>query len=404
MDIQSKNRGWSKLDFGLFGLALVGFGMVTALSVFVFKPEFEGWGNRGVEESLEIRLTQTTSSTPELILEGNVESQVWKKLILFQPLLGDRPAQAWYDLSRREPESVSVESWPQVGFYVNYDKQVLGVHRVAGMDPYEIEDVDIEFLFDFNKSVGEFGLVCRLQPNHTDMYVLMVSDWEWRLVRTLEGNETILAQGMTTEEFRNQRSGYFWLQCEEDRLTVWNEAGLKAIVEDNSLEKGAPGMLLTISDDQRSYIYISTEYIAYLDDDQKDGWVGDTIRADGLYATITEPLRVINPESEGNKLATARVKLQNRGFEPIFLRSDQIYLELGGGEVSVLDIDMSGAQEFPVGRLHSLDYPYKLESNQLVYSDLVFDISDVEEYGGEALLVIDLSDQGFAPIQFDLSW
>jgi len=96
---------------------------------------------------------------------------------------------------------------------------------------------EIVFAFSQPQSGASLILMCRTWDGE-DGYGLRVSPSGWKLFKAAEGVETSLAEAATSLPLRQGNWATIRLGCLNDRLTVWDETGLIATVEDNSLSGG----------------------------------------------------------------------------------------------------------------------------------------------------------------------
>ena len=137
--------------------------------------------------------------------------------------------------------TITFEDYNQLGsMKILYDEDFLVFPTGdSGGEVKESSAVQQEVIFAFSQpgSDAALTLICRT-PDGKDGYGLRVGSFRWKLFKSLDGTETSLAEGTTSLPLQKGDWSTMRMSCMNNQLNIWDETGIIATVEDNSLTAG----------------------------------------------------------------------------------------------------------------------------------------------------------------------
>lgn len=105
-------------------------------------------------------------------------------------------------------------------------------------------DAMLEVILAFPEANSENALkiLCRT-PDGSDGYSLRITRRNWQLLKSIAGEETILAEGPAPQPLQSGAWGTMRLACSGNQLLVWDAVDQLAAVEDNSFAAGKIALL-----------------------------------------------------------------------------------------------------------------------------------------------------------------
>ncbi len=271
---------------------------------------------------------------------------------------------------------------------------------LPSQDGSEVTDLERSLTLAMPDADGSVSMVCRKQPEVGNYYALTLSRARWQLVKWLNGNRDVLAEGVQNSDFSNGEYGKFTFACAGERLTAWNEGGLLASVEDAAFSEGQAGLDFGI-DGGVSIVYIFQDQMYTRVDGRDVGQASDTVRLGLLDVTLVGKPQMQDPMEEsdyaGQPLASVRLRFFNLANETLDIGLENIYLVKGNERISALGFEPQSALDTV-----PLQLPLKLKANQAASGDLYFAGLAKNELGNGWQLVIDLRYEGLGEIRFEM--
>jgi hypothetical protein len=329
-------------------------------------------GDFGIDTSGWTIITKTFFSSPDTI------SGVWKSMGSYTV------------------EASPVEMGGVNGLLLSYGQNIfLPDEDSDGNQVADLQDVEIELSLAFPGEVtdGAVELLCRVQPGYSDYYALHIQQNEWSLLRTIQGEEEMLALGETGPALVNGEWGWMRLSCNGSHIIVRDESGVLADVEDDTFSSGGTGTRLLMLDNFGETPPSSQVKVYYHrvlsggNATQPPSEIGEVFHSGEVWVSTGGEMIV----SDDAYLLETQFEL--RQAEGIQMEASQVFLESGDGSQAVVIPDPSVEGE------SLLQFPLDIEGWSLVRGNLVFRYDDVNQLAGEVDLVIDLTPLGLEEIR-----
>jgi hypothetical protein len=302
----------------------------------------------------------------------------------------------WKSMGSYSVEATPVEMGGVKGLLLSYGQSVfLPDEDSMGVQTANLQNVEIELSLAFpgEATNGAVELLCRVQPGFSDYYALRIQQNQWSLLRTIQGEEEVLANGETGPALSTGEWGWMRLSCSSSHIIVRDESGVLTDVEDDAFSSGGTGTrLLTI--DNFGQTPPSSQVKVYYHRVLSGGSIVQPSSKFGEAAHSGE----LWVSSAGEMIASDDVYLLETQFElrqaeGIQLETSQVFLEASDGSQAVAISDPSIAGE------SLLQFPLDIDGWSLLRGNLVFHSDDVNQLAGEIDLVIDLTPLGLQEIR-----
>ncbi len=303
----------------------------------------------------------------------------------------------WKSMGSYTVEASPVEMGGVNGLLLTYGQNIfLPDEDSDGNQVSDLQDAEIELSLAFpgEETDGSVELLCRVQPGYSDYYALRIQQYEWSLLRTIQGVEEMLASGETGPALANGEWGWMRLSCNGSHIIVRDESGVLADVEDDAFASGGTGTRLVTIDnfgETPPASQVKVYYHRVLSSGaavQPSSEVGEAAHSGELWVSTSTGEMIVSDDAY-----LLETQFELRQAEGIQLESSLVFLESSDGSQAVAIPDPSVEGE------SLLQFPLDIEGWSLVRGNLVFYYDDVSQLAGEIDLVIDLTPLGLEEIR-----
>lgn len=302
----------------------------------------------------------------------------------------------WKSMGSYSVEATPVEMGGVKGLLLSYAQSIfLPDEDSGGVQTANLQNVEIELSLAFpgEATNGAVELLCRVQPGFSDYYALRIQQNEWTLLRTIQGEEEMLALGETGPAVSTGEWGWMRLSCNSSHIIVRDESGVLADVEDDTFSSGGTGTRLLVIDNfgqTPPSSQVKVYYHRVLSGGsvvQPSSKFGEAAHSGELWVSSAGEMIA------SNDAYLLETQFELRQAEGIQLETSQVFLEASDGSQAVAIPDPSVEGE------SLLQFPLDIDGWSLVRGNLVFHSDDVNQLAGEIDLVIDLTPLGLQEIR-----
>lgn len=337
---------------------------------------------------------------PDPTRPAAVEPQVWTLVSGNNFTSTPNLSGVWQTIPDRDWEWEFLTYSGRSALYLQFEGEQEFIYDQDSPSAWKIESGMIELNLALPEQDAQVFLICRLQEDTGDHYALKITNKRWEILSVTAGEETILAQGSTSDAFSARNLERFRFECSGSSLTAYDGKGRLALLTvEDGLDQGALALHFSAGSGV-ARIYLVKEHAVTLSEESV-GSLLDVIRLETVAVTFSQPWRIHDPMTEegyqGQDLVSLEIQIENFGSQLIEIDAVDIYIQQDETRIYTLDFTPESAED-----PNALEFPLTLLPGRDEEGEVYFTSLSAVDLSNDWILVIDLTDQGLGRAQFQI--